>query len=487
MKVWRLLQKGNQTTQSEPCSKGTKEMGIQQNIYNRMPRCMQTLLLNVQASRYIRQRRGGQYKSFLDWLLRFQWADEDTIHRWQIERFRRVFGEAAQNIPYYRRLFQDAGFQPGDLTDFAQLRELPFLYKHQIRENMDEFANPIRRAAYESHTGGTTGAPMATPWDLESIRWSFAIMDRFYQAAGVNCFDRSAHLAGQMIVPQREKKQFWRTSWVDKTVHFSIYHLEAQNMPLYFEKMRKFKPLWIEGYTSFIYDLAQWINTEGLSGKLRLAAVFPTTETLLPAIRDEIERAFGCPVFNHYGATEGITLITQCPAGRMHIVPESGIIEFLREDGTPAVAGELAEMIITSFRNLQRPLLRYRIGDMGIYAEEKCSCGRSWPLVQEIAGRYVEQIKTPDGRNLYHFSHLIFKVTSNVKQSQIIQLKRDQFLFKIIKGPGYDNAEESLIRKRFREVLGCDANLDIQYVEHIPRLPSGKRPTVISHAVESHP
>lgn len=461
-------------------------MNWQQAIYNYMPATIQTLLLNVQAFRYLRQRRAGEYKSFLDWLSRFQWADSNTIHRWQIERFRKVFSEAAQNIPYYRKLFQNAGLRPEDLTDFDQLRELPFLYKHQIRENMHEFANSARKTVYESHTGGTTGAPLLTPWDLESLRWTCAIMDRFYLAAGASYFDRSAHLVGQMIAPHREKKRFWRISWVDNTIHFSIFHLKIQNMPLYFEKMRKFKPLWIEGYTSFIYDLAQWINGEGLSGELRLAAVFPTTEVLTPTIRDEIEKAFSCPVFNHYGATEGITLITQCPAGQMHIVPESGIIEFLSEDGTPAAPGELAEMVITSFHNLSRPLLRYRIGDMGIYAKQKCPCGRNWPLVQEIAGRNVEQIKTPGGRNLYQFSHLIFKVTTKVKQSQIIQFKPDQFVFKIVKGPGYDAAEENLVRKRFRKVLGCDANLDIQYVEHIPRLTSGKRPTVISYVVESH-
>jgi phenylacetate-CoA ligase len=456
-------------------------MSIQQAIYQSTPRCIQSLLLNVQAFRYLRQRRGGQYKSFLDWLLRFQWADEDTILKWQLERFRKIFNEAGECIPYYRKLFKDSGFRPQELTGFEQLRQLPFLYKHQIRENMHEFANCGRKSNFESHTGGTTGAPMATPWDLESLRLTCAIMDRFYLAAGVSYFQRSAHLAGQMIAPHREKRRFWRTSWVDKSVHFSIYHLNPKNLPLYFKKMQEFNILWIEGYTSFIYDLAQWINGEGLSGKLRLAAVFPTTETLTQTIRDEIERAFGCPVFNHYGATEGTALATQCPAGRMHIVPESGIMEFVREDGTAAEAGEVAEIAVTSFRNLCRPLLRYRIGDMAIYSEEKCPCGRNWPVVQEFAGRNVEQIKTPDGRNFYHFSHLIFKVTSKVKQSQIIQLKPDEFVFKIIKGPGYDAAEEKLIRKRFREVLGCDSKIDIQYVDEIPRLSNGKRPSVISH------
>jgi phenylacetate-CoA ligase len=446
---------------------------------------MQTLLLNVQASQYIRQRRGGQYRSFLEWLLRFQWADRDTIRKWQIERFRLIFGEAVQNIPYYGRIFRDAGFRAEDLTDFSQLRQMPFLNKEQIRENMGEFANPAHKVVYESHTGGTTGAPLATPWDTESLQWSCAIMDRFYQSAGVSYWDRSAHLTGQMIVPHREKKKFWRYSRVDNTVFFSIFHLKPQNMPLYFEELRAYQPLWIEGYTSFIYDIARWINDEGLSGKLRLAAVFPTSETVTPTIREEIEKAFGCPVYNHYGSTEGSTLITQCPAGRMHIVPESGIIEFLREDGTPAEPGEISEMVITSLRNFSLPLLRYRIGDMSLYTEEKCPCGRQWPIVENIAGRNVEQIKTPDGRNLYHFSHLIFKVTAKVRQSQIIQLKPEKFIFKIVKGPGYDATEENLIRERFREVLGCDARLDIQYVDVIPRLPSGKRPTVISHIREN--
>src|SRR5690606_18459414 len=125
-------------------------------------------------------------------------------------------------------------------------------------------------------------------------------------------------------------------------------------------------------YTSFIYDLARYVNSNNHSGEIVLKGVFPSSEKLTLEMRDEIERAFSCKVFDHYGSTEGIPLITQCKSGNYHIVPESGIIEFLNSDGSHAQTGQPAEMYMTSLRQLSRPLLRYKIGDTAIYSDKEC-------------------------------------------------------------------------------------------------------------------
>ena len=53
----------------------------------------------------------------------------------------------------------------------------------------------------------------------------------------------------------------------------------------------------------------------------------------------------------------------ECDRGRLHVVPEVGLIEILREDGSPCDPGEVGEIVATGLVNEGMPLLRYRTGD----------------------------------------------------------------------------------------------------------------------------
>jgi len=67
----------------------------------------------------------------------------------------------------------------------------------------------------------------------------------------------------------------------------------------------------------------------------------------------------------------------------------------------------LFELVGTGFNNVSMPLIRYRCGDLvrPAPAEERCACGRSFPLIEEVVGRVDDSIKAPGralGRRLDH-------------------------------------------------------------------------------------
>ena len=64
-------------------------------------------------------------------------------------------------------------------------------------------------------------------------------------------------------------------------------------------------------------------------------AVFTSGEPLYPWIRQKIEAAFRCEVFDSYGMTEYCGAIQQCAAGQMHLIPEFGFLEILDEQNQP--------------------------------------------------------------------------------------------------------------------------------------------------------
>src|SRR5690606_962092 len=83
---------------------------------------------------------------------------------------------------------------------------------------------------------------------------------------------------------------------------------------------------------------------------------------------------------------EGAPPITECRAGRMHLNTDTGFFEFHPVPGNNLVK----ELIVTSFRNLKLPLVRYRVGDtvrMNVGTDQPCRCGSSFPTVASIEGR----------------------------------------------------------------------------------------------------
>lgn len=449
-------------------------------IYDRSPAFLQDVFLTIQAYKYRRFRQGGKYGEFLRFLRESQSFSMEQMHNWQLKQFKYVFGEAYDNTVYYKEIFDEIGINPRAIENFDFLKKLPILSKDMLRKAPEKFINNSRKIVYTAKTGGTTGAPLITPFDADSTQWAFAFLARFFEQVGVKYGDRNLHMTGQQVVPLTEKKKFWRTDFLGNSLYLSVHHLGPATFPLYWAKILKFKPKYIFGYTSFIYDLARYVNENKKSGQLKLQGVFPSSEKLTDIMRAEMERAFSCRVYDHYGSTEGIPLITQCKEGTYHVVPESGIIEFLNENGSLAERGQPAEMYMTSLRQLSRPILRYKIGDTAILSSNGCKCGLNWPVIDELTGRLSEWITLKDGRKISQFSHQVFKVVSNIHESQIIQHDYDIFEILILKSSTYTQKDEDFIRNRIVELIGQQNKITFKYVDSIPKTSGGKKPSLIS-------
>ena len=208
-----------------------------------------------------------------------------------------------------------------------------------------------------------------------------------------------------------------------------------------------------------------------------------TAETLMDFQREEIEKAFGCKVFNHYSSSEGAPFVTECPAGRMHLNPESGIIEFLKPDGEPAEPGEEAEMVVTSFFQRTMPLIRYRISDIGALAEDQiCPCGRQMPIVAYIGGRESDTIYTTERGRIGSagLSTTFYKIPSRLKESQIEQVGADSFVFRYIPlEEPLSEKEKTIVIEQFGNRLGPSVEVDIQIVDHIAKGANGKARLII--------
>jgi phenylacetate-CoA ligase len=283
---------------------------------------------------------------------------------------------------------------------------------------------------------------------------------------------------GQLIVPvARRKPPFWVWNSALRQLYLSSYHLGLQNLGAYLNAMHRYSVRFLVGYSSSLTALASSALRLGATD-MKLAVAVACAEPLFDYQREAIGRAFGCPVRATYGMCEEVATASECGAGNMHLWPEIGWVETWR-DGRPAAAGSPGELVCTSLLHHEMPLIRYRVGDVATLEEPDtaCSCGRTLPIVREVAGRTDDILYTRDGRAVGRLDP-VFKADLPIVEAQIAQetLRRVRIL--CVPQNGFDAATKRSIAQRLRDRMG-DVEVVVEETAEIPRGPNGKFRAVV--------
>jgi phenylacetate-CoA ligase len=313
---------------------------------------------------------------------------------------------------------------------------------------------------------------------------TYAALDRQYRWAGIHLKrfgDRVAVIRGNVIVPlSQSKPPFWRINWLHNQLLLSNFHLSPGNMPAYFEEMRRFRPVVLDGYPSSVYVLAKTLLNR--QERLPLKAVLTSSETLYDFQREAIEQAFECPVFDYYGAAERVIFTAECEQHEgHHVFPEYGITEILDEERNPVVGNIEGSLAGTSLHNFGMPLLRYITNDRCTFKPGKCTCGRRFPLLEDVTTKAEDLLRLRDGR-LISPSVLThpFKPLNAIDGSQVVQRSLDQLTIRLIPREDFKPAHADQLIRDLRARLGQDMEIQIEYVRELPRTRSGKFKWVVS-------
>jgi len=257
-----------------------------------------------------------------------------------------------------------------------------------------------------------------------------------------------------------------------------MHNINEDILREYVTKIKGYNPKFLRGYASALYLLARFIS----KGEIQPQWVITTAETLTDEMRKEIEKKFQCEVFDGYGG-EGGANANECPTHEgYHISMEGVVMEFLR-NGESVSSGETGEIVVTDLNNYAMPFIRYRIGDLGVPIDEKCTCRRGLPMLKRIEGRVSDIIVTPSGKIITRpsfFGSSSIKKINGLVEYQIVQEKIDRVTINIVGDENFSSQSEDVILKMAKDILGDDVAVNIERVEKIPVAPSGKRKVVVS-------
>jgi phenylacetate-CoA ligase len=409
--------------------------------------------------------------------------DTGRIREFKLDNLKQLAHSAYAHVPLYRQLWDKAGVHPDDIRDLNDLFRFPRVTRKMIREAGD-LALDVRypkKKLRKVQTTGTTGESITIYKDKEHQSWFIAGVFLGWEWAGCEPGDRILRLDISKNTRLKGRIEDRIFNW--KRVRSSEFNEAFYKS--FTEQAISFRPIMIRTNPIILYHLAQHLLKEGISD-LRPRVINSTACPLYPPHREVIEKAFGCPVLDTYGAAEMI-IAHQCEEGSYHILP-SGHVEVDTERQEFGDTGP-QRLLLTSLTNRAMPLIRYDIADMGNMGTGMCACGRTWECLSTIYGRETDIIPTPSGNYLYylHFFKL-FNSFEGIDQYQIEQKDISKVSIYLVTNRHYDkNLHEPMITHYLTEVGGPGLNIEIKYVDSIPIPPSGKYRYIISHVKDTLP
>jgi len=409
-------------------------------------------------------------------LERSQWLPLETLQARQNERLKRILRYTGLHSRYYHRLFQERGFNPENFA-LPEFQALPLLTKSIVRSSTNEILSDEfpRNALLEHRTGGSTGIAIRAYFDPHWIDPRTADAMRSDQWAGYFHGMKVASLWGNPPIPKTLKQRV-RAALIDRYIYLDTIDFSDRTVGEFITRWRGARPEILFGHSHSLYLLALYVIRHGIQD-LRPRGIISTSMMLLANERAVIEQAFAARVFDRYGSEEVALIAAECERHEgLHLNIEHLYIEFLREDGTAASAGEEGSIIITDLVNRGMPFIRYQIGDMGVSSDRRCSCGRALPLMERVTGRVADYLKRRDGSMVAGVSLVerTLTVIPGLEQLQVVQSAIDEIVLNVVRAPDFSPATEEALLAEFRAVFGPGIEIRANYLERIPQERSGK-------------
>lgn len=454
-----------------------------QSTYNKAPYHIQSLALNLYSLKLYKQRYGKKFLKVMNELKKTQYYSKEEIDKYQNKQLRKLIEHAYETVPYYRQLFEKNQLKPKDIITNEDLPKIPMLTKRDVKKHHNKLISKIfiKKNLVHGHTSGTTGSPLNFYWDINTCVYTNAVDWRQKEWAGIKHGDPIALFLGRMIVsPGRKKPPFWQKDYLNNQLWMSCFHMNEEYLRYYVTKLKKFKPLAVEGYPSTLYILARYLLSRKMT--LPVKAAFTSSETLYEIQRDMIERAFECEVFDFLGMAERVIFATECTYHTGHHLNfEYAINEIVDKNGNPVMEDKPGYIVGTSLQNFAMPFIRYKTDDITSLKKMDCPCGRKMPLIDDVTTKAEDIVVTPDGRMVSSsvLTHP-FKPLGSIRESQIIQENIRNITIKIVKGTNYDDNATIQLVAAMQERIGKQIKIDVRFVNKIPRTTSGKLRWVIS-------
>lgn len=333
------------------------------------------------------------------------YATTASIKLMQEEKLRKLLAYLSQHSPFYRELFTTHHINVNDIRSLEDLTLVPISVKEDLQQRNDDFLCVNRNQVIEyTSTSGTLGSPVTialTENDLKRLAYN--------EYSSFKCADGSSSDIYQLMLTLDRQFMAGMAYYSGiRKLGAGIIRLGPGVPSLQWETINRIRPSAIVAVPSFILKLIHFakehhIDLDGSSIKkaICIGENIRNTDFSLNILGKKITESWNIQLYSTYASTEMQTAFTECREGHGgHLQPELLIVELLNENNQRVGTNEPGEVTITTLGVEGMPLLRYKTGDICMYFDEPCACGRSSLRLSPVVGRKKQMIKFK-GTTLY--------------------------------------------------------------------------------------
>jgi phenylacetate-CoA ligase len=400
-------------------------------------------------------------------------ADERSS--WLLTRLQYLVAHAYGTVPFYHRLYQSVGFEPGDLKSLEDFSALPIVTKAdllaaapgEVLSRLD-FGDVFR-----SRTSGSSGSPLTVVYSTEQ-----------YIVSMCNYIWQTELALGHPIGPERwiynlHHARWWLSSLSGQYRTFTLSDLPSiKSLRRHLKIMR---PQVLISLSSLLASIAE----AGIDlREFGIEVATTNSEQSTRAERDKLSKAVGVPVLDEYSSVELEQSAFECRYGRYHILDHSVHLEVSGRDSSG-----VGSMIGTNLHALNMPFIRYDQGDFGVMLQgERCSCGNHAPALTAIHGRRNASFKNASGRLIPAASLLgivdefLADAASGVTRYRLHQTGVDQLTLHFCReGTSSFSAERlAMVHSHLERLFGHRLQMECRRVDELPAAAGYKRQLLVS-------
>jgi phenylacetate-CoA ligase len=319
-------------------------------------------------------------------------ASRDEITALQLQRLRWTLRHAYDNVPFYRRRFDEAGVHPEDCRELADLANYPFTVKQDFRDNypFGLLAVPREQVARIHGSSGTTGKPTVVGYTLGDVDTWADLVARSIRASGGRSGDLVHVAYGYGLFTGGLGAHYGAERLGCTVVPVSGGMTERQ-----VQLIADFRPDIIMVTPSYMLALIDEMARQGhdlrtTSLKVGIFGAEPWTEDM----RREMEQRLDMHAVDIYGLSEvmGPGVANECVETKdgLHIWEDHFYPEVVdAETGQVLPDGERGELVFTSLTKEALPVIRYRTRDLTRLLP---GTARSMRRMEKVTGRTDDMI-----------------------------------------------------------------------------------------------
>ena len=314
----------------------------------------------------------------------------DQIEAIQLEGVKKTVIKCYENVEFYKKSFDAAGFNPYEVESLEDLAKAPFTTKQDLRDNYPYgfFAVPLSEVKEIHMSSGTTGIATVggyTDRDLEIWGDCFARGVEFANGGP----DDVMHVCyGYGLFTGGLGAHYGGIAAGCTTIPMSAGNTERQ-----IRVLREMGSTILCCTPSYAMHIADTAIAMGLDPKkdFKLRAGIHGAEAFSDNFRADLEKKLDYKVLDVYGLTEtmGPGVAIECwEQTGLHLAEDHFLAEIIDPDtGEVLPDGEWGELVLTTIDREATPVVRYRTRDITRIIPGECACGRTHRRIDRLHGR----------------------------------------------------------------------------------------------------